>query len=138
MQRTIQSFRVGNYQKLYLRAEDALGNTFTSLEGLRFRWNIVSGGHALGMPKTRESLISLTQPRREIEASGYHSDVILVEGKATGVANVTAVIEEPGYENVPLAWTLIYVSEPFGLIPSAIIYLPPRAVYEFKLYKMQD
>ena len=34
-------------------------------------------------------------------------------GRTPGVSNVTLVIEEPGYEHVPLNWTLISVSEPF-------------------------
>ena len=135
---TVKSFRVLDNQRLYAQAFDHEGNVFSSLEGLRFRWQIVRGAESLGLPKLKDSLATLSDVRREIENSNYQSDVILVEGKATGVANVTLKIEEPGYENVPIAWTLIYISEPFALLPSPELYLSVCARFNFRIFKVLE
>lgn len=135
---TVKSFRVLDNQRLYAQAFDDEGNVFSSLEGLRFRWQIVTGSDSLCLPKLKDSLATLSEIRKEIENSNFQSDVILVEGKATGVANVTLKIEEPGYENVGLAWTLIYISEPFSLLPSPEVYLSVCSNFQFKLFKILE
>ena len=135
---TVKSFRVLDNQRLFAQAFDEDGNVFSSLEGLRFRWQIVEGAESLGLPKLKDSLATLSNVRKEIENSNYQSDVILVEGKSTGVANVTLKIEEPGYENVALAWTLIYISEPFALLPSPEVYLPICSKFNFRIFKVLE
>lgn len=135
---TVKSFRVLDNQKLYAQAYDDEGNVFSGLEGLRFRWHIVTGESSLNLPKLKDSLATLSEVRREIEHSNYQSDMVLVEGKSTGVANVTLKIEEPGYENVPISWTLIYISEPFALFPSPEVYLPICSKFQYKIFKVLE
>ena len=135
---TVKSFRVQDYQTLIAQAYDEEGNVFSSLEGLRFKWQIVNGNEAMGIPRLKDSLVTSSEARREIENSNYMSDVILVEGKSTGVANISLKIEEPGYENIPVTWTSISISEPFALVPSPQVYLPPRSALDFELYKIYE
>ena len=135
---TVKSFRVLDHQKLYAQAFDEDGNVFSGLEGLRFRWHISSGSESLSMPKLKDSLTTLSEIRREIENSNSQSDMVLVEGKATGVANVTLKFQEPGYEGVPLTWTLISISEPFALLPSPEAYLPICSKFQFRVFKILE
>lgn len=135
---TVKSFRVLDNQKLFAQAFDEDGNVFSSLEGLRFRWQIVKGSESMGLPKLKDSWATLSPIRREIENSNYQSDMILVEGKSTGVANITLKIEEPGYENLPLAWTVIFISEPYTLLPSPEVYLPTCAKFSYRLFKILE
>ena len=135
---TMRFIRVKDFEKLYAQAYDVEGNVFSSLQGLRFRWLITSGGEYLGMSRLKDLLKQVSDQRREVENSGYHSDMVLVEGKATGRALVTLKIEEPGYENVPIAQTTIVVSEPFTIVPSIEVYVPPRALVRYRLFKILD
>ena len=135
---TVKSFRVLDHQKLYAQAFDEDGNVFSGLEGLRFRWHISSGSESLSMPKLKDSLTTLSEIRREIENSNFQSDMVLVEGKATGVANVTLKFEEPGYEGVPLTWTIISISEPFALLPSPEAFLPICSKFQFRVFKILE
>ncbi|CAG9312231.1 NUP210 [Blepharisma stoltei] len=133
---TVKSFRVQDHQRLLAQAYDAEGNVFSSLEGLRFRWQIVSGSDAMGIPRLKDSLVTSSEVRREIENSNYQSDIILVEGKSTGIANITLKIEEPGYEDIPVAWTIISISEPFTIIPSTEIIVPVRSFVKYRIFKV--
>ena len=130
--------RVKDYEKLYAQAYDAEGNVFSSLQGLRFRWLITSGGEYLGMSRLKDLLQQVTDYRRDVENSGYHCDMVVVDGKATGRATVTLKIEEPGYEHVPIAQTQIVVSEPFTIVPSIEVYIPPRALVRYRLFRIVD
>lgn len=135
---TVKSFRVQDHQRLIAQAYDAEGNVFSSLEGLRFRWQIVSGSDAMGIPRLKDSLVTSSEVRREIENSNYQSDIILVEGKATGIANITLKIEEPGYEEIQMAWTTISISEPFAIIPSTEIIVPVRSYLQYRIFKVYE
>ena len=88
-------------QKLELYAHDSEGNTFTSLEGLRFSWKLDQTYSIL--EKVRISQAGLLLPlitREKIEQEGYQSDILVVKALAPGNLKVTATCIEPGYTHL--------------------------------------
>lgn len=79
---------------MHVQAYDSKGNTFTTLEGLRFEWRI--GKHdnkpgILEMVKFSESGLKVSEKRARLE---FESDIIVVKGKYEGLVKVfTKVIE---------------------------------------------
>lgn len=135
---TVKSLRVKDYQRLIAQAFDEEGNVFSSLEGLRFRWQVVSGNEAVSLPKLKDSLVSVSETRRDLETRGYQSDIVIVEGKATGTARISLKIEEPGYEHIPTTIIEIHVSEPFAIAPSTVIWVPTHSHIKYRLFKIYD
>lgn len=135
---TVKSLRVKDYQRLIAQAFDEEGNVFSSLEGLRFRWQVVSGSEAISLPKLKDSLVSVSETRRDLETRGYQSDIVIVEGKATGTARISLKIEEPGYEHIPTTTIEIHVSEPFAIAPSTGIWVPTHSHIKYRLFKIYD
>jgi hypothetical protein len=92
------------------------------------------------MKRLSDTTAAITETRRAVETNSYgnHCDEILITGKATGKALVTVEIREKGYEHVKRAEAEISVSEPFVIVPSTLVYSPPRAIVPYKLFKILD
>jgi nuclear pore complex protein Nup210 len=135
---SVRSFRVQDYLRLTAQAFDSDNNVFSTLEGLRFRWQIEKGSDVLGLPKLKDSLVLASSVRSEIENSNYHSDILLVEGKHSGKAEVSLKIVEPGYEHVELARIYLSISEPFAIAPSTQVFVLPQAVLQFSLFRVTE
>jgi nuclear pore complex protein Nup210 len=136
---TVRSIRVGSSEVISVQAFDEAGNVFSSVEGLRFYWTIERGQNSLDMRRLSETNAAITETRRQVETNyGNHCDEILITGKATGKALVTVEIREKGYEHVRKAEAEISVSEPFVIVPSTLVYSPPRAILPYKLFKILD
>jgi len=84
--------------------------------------------------------LTASEVRKGIENDGYgwHSDEILIVGRMTGLAKVSVKIEEKGYEHVLKATAPISVSEPFAIVPSSLVYVPPRAKIQYRLFKISE
>jgi hypothetical protein len=88
-------------QRLELFAYDAEENTFTSLEGLRFKWELIQTSSILDLvPLSHAHLFLPLRTRESIEKSGHQSDMIVVKALAPGNLRVTARCIEPGYEHL--------------------------------------
>ena len=86
-------------QRLELFAFDKDENTFTSLEGLRFKWRLEQANNILELvPLVNAKLYLPLRTRENIEKNGYQSDMIVVKALAPGNLKVTATCIEPGYE----------------------------------------
>ncbi|XP_049637557.1 nuclear pore membrane glycoprotein 210-like [Suncus etruscus] len=130
--------------ELMVRALDAKGNTFSSLAGMMFEWNIAQDNES-----TREQLSSkiriLKYSEAEYSAPGYivnmekeekKGDRILVSGIRTGAAIVKVRIYESFYKKVKAALIRLLVLENIFLIPSHDIYLLEGAYIKYRVAKM--
>ena len=85
-------------QRLQLFAFDKQGNTFTSLEGLRFKWELQQDNQILELvPLQNAHLFLPLRTRQLLEKNGFQSDMIVVKALAPGNLKVTATCVEPGY-----------------------------------------
>lgn len=88
-------------QRLELFAFDSDQNTFTSIEGLRFRWRLEQASQILELvPLSHAKLFLPLRTRENIEKSGFQSDMIVLRALAPGNLRITATCIEPGYETL--------------------------------------
>jgi hypothetical protein len=120
-------------------ALDADGNTFSSIDGLAFEWNIIydsnidgdelkkpssSLNNVLQISKFINSEYELSDSIRQLEMVGLSGHKILIEGIKTGTANVEAKLIDPFYKDMlktPLVRLLVVAN--ILLEPSNPVYL---------------
>jgi nuclear pore complex protein Nup210 len=95
---------VDDFQVFELIGYDSQGNAFTSLEGLRFQWQIKQQSHLAAFVSFDESSIKTTNTRHAIEKAHSQSDMVVMKGIQTGVVEVSVLIKEPGYEVISLSY----------------------------------
>ncbi len=69
------------------------------------------------MVSMREAAQKSSDIMREMEFSKLHSEALFLKGLRTGTATLSAKLMEPGYDNVPLAFVTLTITEPFVVIP---------------------
>uniref|UniRef100_A0A670JKH2 Nucleoporin 210 like n=1 Tax=Podarcis muralis TaxID=64176 RepID=A0A670JKH2_PODMU len=127
--------------ELSVRALDAEGNTFSSLEGLEFEWSIAKDDELenfgfFRILKYSEAEYSPPDYVVEMEREEKQGDRILVSGIKTGAAVVKVRIQEPVYKKVAAALVRLLVLENIFLIPSYDVYLLVGAYIEYKVGKI--
>ncbi|XP_074836605.1 nuclear pore membrane glycoprotein 210-like isoform X2 [Carettochelys insculpta] len=130
--------------ELTVRALDIEGNTFSSLSGMRFEWNIAKDDEVEGLElsskirilKYSEAEYSPPDYIVEMETTGKQGDRILVSGVKTGAAVIKVRIQEPAYKKVAAALVRLLVLENIFLIPSYDIYLLVGAYIKYKVAKI--
>uniref|UniRef100_A0A670JIP3 Nucleoporin 210 like n=1 Tax=Podarcis muralis TaxID=64176 RepID=A0A670JIP3_PODMU len=133
--------------ELSVRALDAEGNTFSSLEGLEFEWSIAKDDELENVElstqfgffrilKYSEAEYSPPDYVVEMEREEKQGDRILVSGIKTGAAVVKVRIQEPVYKKVAAALVRLLVLENIFLIPSYDVYLLVGAYIEYKVGKI--
>lgn len=126
---TARSVAVGGVEALRIRAFDAEDNVFSSLEGLRFEWEIERPKY-LGLASFNNDIYRPSHTRRAIHQNGEQSDEILLKGLESGRSIVRARLKEPGYKHVEIAKVELDVAEPIVAAPSTIA-VPPLAAVNF-------
>lgn len=85
-------------QKLELYAFDVDGNTFTSLEGMRFKWTLQQDSQIIELvPLHNAHLFLPLKTRENLEKNGFQSDMIVVRALAPGNLKIIATCIESGY-----------------------------------------
>ncbi|CAD8200461.1 unnamed protein product [Paramecium pentaurelia] len=117
-------------EELHVQAYDDKGNTFTTLEGLKFEWRVGS----LEMVKFSESGLKVSEKRARLE---FNSDIIVVKGKKEGKETVfTRVIEKKYYEKIIETNVDLVVIQKFQFSPDyPVYYLPTYSVIQFHLLR---
>jgi len=126
---------VDDVQKLYIQAFDDSNNVISSVEGLRFEWRIETNSHALKIITSKEANYENTPVRLEMEQRHFQTDLILVRGMQTGIVEVSARILEKDYEEVGKARIVLFVIEPFFLIPDKPLYLLTNSEFVYRIAK---
>jgi hypothetical protein len=126
---------VDDVQKLYIQAFDDSNNVISSVEGLRFEWRIETNTHALKVITSKEANYENTPVRLEMEQKRFQTDLVLVRGMQTGIVEVSARILEKDYEEVGKARIVLFVIEPFFLIPDKPVYLLTNSEFVYRIAK---
>uniref|UniRef100_A0A4W3I726 Nucleoporin 210 n=1 Tax=Callorhinchus milii TaxID=7868 RepID=A0A4W3I726_CALMI len=133
--------------KLRVRALDAEGNTFSTLAGLGFEWNLVKDSPTVGYSDSHNALRLLkfsestyTPPAyiSEMEKHGKQGDTILVSGMKTGNSKLRGRIQEPIYKNVPAAEVQLLILENIMLNPAHDIYLMVGTSIRYQVQKIKQ
>lgn len=127
----VERLTVGDQYTVMVTAKDAHENTFSTLEGLRFRWE-TSNGDVLHIAKLGHSRKSLSEPRRLVERDAF-SDAVVLHGRSTGRVNITVKLQEAGYEDLASTTKELKVVELPELVPDKPQYLAPGTLLPYKL-----
>ncbi|XP_059511298.1 nuclear pore membrane glycoprotein 210-like [Stegostoma tigrinum] len=131
--------------KLTVRALDAEGNTFSSLEGFIFEWsivknedmdNIAESPSKIRIMKFSESTYLPPVHIARMESDGVQGDIILVSGLMTGTANLKTRLQDAIYKNVPAASIRVTILENIILSPAHDIYLLIGSFIRYKVAKI--
>ncbi|XP_045154281.1 nuclear pore membrane glycoprotein 210-like [Echinops telfairi] len=130
--------------ELMVRALDAEGNTFSSLAGMMFEWNVAKDNEsARGELSSKIRILKYSEAEysppgyiAEMEREDKRGDMILVSGIRTGAAVVKVRIYESFYKKVTAALIRLLVLENIFLIPSHDVYLLVGAYIKYRVAKM--
>ncbi|XP_066466504.1 nuclear pore membrane glycoprotein 210-like [Tiliqua scincoides] len=130
--------------ELTVRALDAEGNTFSSLEGMELEWSIAKDDEMENMEvsskirilKYSEAEYSPPAYIVEMEREEKQGDRVLVSGMKTGAAVIKVRIEEATYKKVAPALIRLLVLENIFLIPSYDVYLLVGAYIKYRVGKI--
>uniref|UniRef100_A0A7M4E290 Nucleoporin 210 like n=1 Tax=Crocodylus porosus TaxID=8502 RepID=A0A7M4E290_CROPO len=130
--------------ELTVRALDVEGNTFSSLSGMTFEWNIARDNDMdslelsskIRILKYSEAEYSPPDYVVELERAEKQGDRILVSGIKTGAAVVKVRIQEPVYKKISAALVRLLVLENIFLVPSHDIYLLVGTYIKYKVGKI--
>ncbi|XP_063002325.1 nuclear pore membrane glycoprotein 210-like [Elgaria multicarinata webbii] len=130
--------------ELSVRALDAEGNTFSSLEGMEFEWSIAKDDEMENLElsskirilKYSEAEYSPPDYVVEMEREEKQGDRILVSGIKTGAAVIKVRIQEPVYKTVAAALVRLLVLENVFLLPSYDVYLLVGAYIKYRVGKI--
>jgi hypothetical protein len=116
---------INDVQRLHIEAFDDEQGQFSSVDGFRFDWSIVSGNDKIKKMNMQE-IDNKSQAR---------TDVFLFRGMGLGKAKVRVRLQEPGYD-LQEQFIEITVTEPFVVKPSGSVYIMPLCQFKFGLDKL--
>ncbi|XP_025022979.1 nuclear pore membrane glycoprotein 210-like [Python bivittatus] len=130
--------------ELSVRALDAEGNTFSSLEGMEFEWSVAKDDEMENLElskkirilKYSEAEYSPPDYIVQMEKEEKQGDRILVSGIKTGAAVIKVRIQEPVYKKVAAALVRLLVLENIFLMPSYDVYLLVGAYIKYRVGKI--
>ena len=135
LENNFDSINIGDIFELHVLAHDDKGNIFSSLEGWKFNWKIISGHNNAQLIKlTEHGKMEIGDKREKIEKEGYQSDKMLIKGSQTGKVLISVeIVEENLKDNISSNKRELYVIEPFKIIPDKDLYIIPNTQYTFDL-----
>uniref|UniRef100_A0ABM5F464 Nuclear pore membrane glycoprotein 210-like n=1 Tax=Pogona vitticeps TaxID=103695 RepID=A0ABM5F464_9SAUR len=130
--------------ELSVRALDAEGNTFSSLQGMEFEWSIAKDDDVetlelsskIRILKYSEADYSPLGYIAEMEKEEKQGDRVLVAGIKTGAAVIKVRIQEPVYKKIAAAVVRLLVLENIFLIPSYDVCLLVGAYIKYRVGKI--
>ena len=135
IEKNFDTINVGDVFELHVLAHDEHGNIFSSLEGWKFNWKILSGHNSAQLIKlTDHGKVEIGNKREKIEREGGNSDIILIKGSQTGKILVSVDILEDDLKNKVVSDKReLYIIEPFKIVPDKELYIIPNSQYNFDL-----
>ncbi|KAL4472934.1 hypothetical protein ABPG72_007811 [Tetrahymena utriculariae] len=129
----LRTIDVGDLSVLEIIGYDKEGNSFSSLEGLRFEWSIQQEENIFEFITFKESKINTSPLRKKLEGYHFQTDIIVIKALQTGKADITVKIKELGQTLVSLPVTL-YAIDKFDIYPGNDLYLLPQTILQYELY----
>ncbi|OAF67229.1 hypothetical protein A3Q56_05047 [Intoshia linei] len=123
-------------EKFSIKATDVFGNTFTSLEGIPFRWFIKSKNVNQQVIRildfTRSSYIA-SEYIKKAENSGIRTDKVLIVGISSSSATIVAHVDDILYKNsVEPINVKLNIVDKLAFVPD-VVYLLIFAIYRPRL-----
>ena len=117
--RTVSEFvYVGQEERVEVTAIDSQGNTFSTLQGLPFHWQVDLPDRLALTRLSEQNTMEVTPARRHVEeSSGAFSDSVLLTGLTPGIVTVSAKASDAAYDSLPAAVTRITVKEHLRVVP---------------------
>ena len=104
-------------EKFEVRAYDEFGNEFSSLDGIKFRWTIESGGGTgrgtdiLRFMSWQDSPYNTVPILEKLESQGFQGNKVLLEGIKTGSAKVSVKLVDSQHSSVSPAVEPLMVNQ---------------------------
>lgn len=131
-------------------ALDDEGNTFSSIDGLAFEWNVINelsdekvnsldSRNVLRISKFIDSEYEMSESIKQLESVGLSGHKILIEGLKTGTANVQAKLIDTFYKDTlktPLVRLLVVAN--ILLEPSYPVYLLQGGVIKYSVFLIKQ
>lgn len=118
---------MNNNQVLKVVGFDDDQNVFSSLDGLRFDWQIEEGKDVVRKFQSIDTGL-------KTESSQVKTNMLFVRSVSAGKATISVRLIEPGYENVvKKTQTKLTIVEPFVVLPAREIFILPTSSYQFSL-----
>lgn len=128
----LRTIDVGNFEELEILAYDSEGNSFSTLQGMKFEWSIDQKDSLSDFVSYKESSRKASETRESLEMSHFQSDMIVLKGQKTGSVIVNSRQNEKGYQ--VKTSVKIFIIEHFVLNPENEIYTQPFSQLQFDLY----
>lgn len=115
-------------------AYDSQKNTFSTVEGLHFRWEIEQSSAILKTVAFKDSNLEISSSIRTLELEGKQSNAILVEGVELGKVKLSAKLIEEYYDKKQVTSLVhLIVMESMYLDPSQTIWIAPGTDVQYVL-----
>ena len=115
---------VGDFEQVELIGYDEEGNSFTTLEGLKFEWSAVGEGKA-DFVNFKNSRFRSSLARHKLEKMNYQSDIVILKGMRTGLVTLSVELVDRSYTNRITTQVDIFVIEHFEVLPEKDLFLLP-------------
>uniref|UniRef100_H2XQ25 BIG2 domain-containing protein n=1 Tax=Ciona intestinalis TaxID=7719 RepID=H2XQ25_CIOIN len=126
-------------ETLKIRALDDEGNTFSTTAGLTFDWNLLQDASAhsiLNIQRFTDTMYSAEPYVEQLEQDGKQSDTILLSGRQTGTAFVTAQLTTA--VETQSAKIRLTVRDKVLLNPSGDVWLPRHSYLRYKVEQWRN
>ena len=134
----------GDNLHLQVRAYDAEGNVFSSLDGLRFDWRVMSGHSNIRELPFKDVMHGKLHGHTHIdEKAGEEGDDFLINAVEVGKASISVRILARGYEHIKQANMSLIIVDPFviavadeyfeGPTPFSPVSILPTSTFNYKL-----
>lgn len=137
---SVETLAVRASEKVGLLARDEHGNTFTSLEGLKFTWQVGSESTTeLQLSKLSVAGVRVSAARAKAEHSAF-ADAVVLTGRVPGVAHVAAKLLDSVSAGPLEAQRKIKVLDRATCTPAQAVLMPGTrlSLQLFKLAGMED
>lgn len=124
---------VGDFEQVELIGYDSEGNSFTTLEGLKFEWSVSGIGRA-DFVDFKNSRFRTTERRHSLEKMNYQSDIVILKGVRTGRVTLSVELLDRSYEERITTQVDIFVIEHFEVLPENDLFLLPCSQFPLSLY----
>lgn len=127
----IRNVHIENFEILELIGYDAVGNAFTTLEGMKFEWALEQTSSIASYVSFKDAAMKTTDPRMKLESRGFQTDMSVLIGHLPGHVVVSATFNGKKETKTSVKINII---EPFIAYPDYDFYLLPRTSLKMELF----
>lgn len=123
---------IGDTQVIEIIGFDKEGNSFSTLNGIKFKWTIISPSNSIEVIPISSSLFKSTSQRKLIEEKGFQSDNLVVKGLNSGISTLKVVLVD--FDNGYITHSVnITVVQRFKVFPCEGLFLSRGDTLQFQM-----